>query len=39
MGLAVRDSLTPAQLSVILEPFVAAGFVSVATSAYAPTEQ
>jgi len=39
MGLAVRDALTPEQLRVIVEPFVAVGFRSVADPAPAPTEQ
>jgi hypothetical protein len=39
LGLAVRDALTPEQLRVILAPFVAAGFRSVADPTAAPTEQ
>jgi hypothetical protein len=39
MGLAVRDALTPEQLSVILEPFIALGFRSVAEPTPAPPEQ
>ena len=38
-GLAVRDALTPEHLRVILAPFVAAGFRSVAEPAPRPTEQ
>lgn len=38
-GLAVRDALSPDQLRVILAPFVAAGFRSVADPVTAPTEQ
>jgi hypothetical protein len=38
MGLAVRDTLTPEQLRVILAPFVALRFRSVADPATAPTE-
>jgi hypothetical protein len=39
MGLAVRDTLAPEHLRAILEPFVAAGFRSVAEPTHAPTER
>jgi hypothetical protein len=38
LALAVRDALTPEQLQVILAPFVAAGFRSVAGPANVPTD-
>jgi hypothetical protein len=38
-GLAVRDALSPEQLQVILAPFVALGFRSVADATPAPTDQ
>jgi hypothetical protein len=39
IGLAVRDRLAPEHLRVILEPFVAIGFRSIADAAAAPTEE
>jgi hypothetical protein len=39
MGLAVGNGLAPEHLQVILAPFVAAGFRSVADPATAPSEQ